>query len=260
MKDNNLSFEEALVLAQKLGYAESDSSDDVDGYDVSRKLAILSTIAFKKVITEDLIPCRGIRSINSSDIKIFKDLNCTVKLIGTASNYNSRLSASVEPVLVNNTSTLSNIKNAYNIISVNGSIVGELHFIGEGAGKNPTSNAILCDLIDIVNGSYSYDNLSSRSIVATETVHFISGEYYVRLNPIVEDEKDTLIELLKKAPWVCKTIEFENNIVIFTDKLSSSDLEKKVANLSFLVKDYSFIRLDENIKIKYQNQTLNNCS
>jgi len=253
MKDNNLSFEEALVLAQKLGYAEANSSDDVDGYDVSRKLAILSTIAFKKVITEDLIPCRGIRSINSLDIKIFKNFNCTVKLIGTASNHNNRLSASVEPVLVSNSSTLSSIKNACNIISVNGSIVGELHFIGEGAGKNPTSNAIICDLIDIINGSYSSDNLSSKSIISTETVHFISGEYYVRFTPIIEDEKSTLIKLLKKAPWVCKTIEYEDNIVVFTKKLSSSDLEKKLNNLSCIVKDYSFIRLDENIQIKHQN-------
>lgn len=250
MNDNDLTFEGALTLAQQLGYAETDPSDDIKGYDVRRKLAILSSIAFKKQVSEEMITCRGIDYVTSFDMSIFKTMDCTVKLLGKAINSNNRVSASVEPVLMKNDSSLSKIKNACNLISVTGNIVGELQFVGEGAGKNPTANAIICDVIDILGESYKHDNLLSKKLDSTVTIQHVASKYYVRLSPYNYNYKVTLVKALEEKSWIKKVLSYDKNIILFTEKLSLIELEENIQCLKFMYKSSCYVRLEEDIEIK----------
>ncbi|MPN08137.1 hypothetical protein SDC9_155415 [bioreactor metagenome] len=250
MNDNDLTFEGALTLAQQLGYAETDPSDDTKGYDVRRKLAILSSIAFKKQVSEEMIPCRGIDYVTSFDMSIFKTMDCTVKLLGKAINSNNRVSASVEPVLMKNDSSLSKIKNACNLISVTGNIVGELQFVGEGAGKNPTANAIICDVIDILGESYKHDNLLSKRLDSTVTIRHEASNYYVRLSPYNYNYKDTLANALEEKSWIKKILSYDKDIVFFTEKLFLIELEENIQCLKSMYKSYCYVKLEEDIEIK----------
>lgn len=248
MNDNNLSFNEALTLAQKLGYAESDPTDDIEGHDVARKLSILSTIAFKKEVPVETIPCRGISFIKPFDIEIFKKIHCNVKLIGRAINTDNSILASAEPILIKNSSTLSNVKNAYNLVSLTGNLVGELQFYGEGAGKNPTANSVVCDILDIASGSYKSDNLSYESINSIDRVNYISGNYYLRFTLNSIEAKERLLTSVEKSDWINKTITFDDNIVFFTKRLSLLDIDEKIKDIKKLAESYLYIKLEEEIR------------
>lgn len=248
MNDNNLSFNEALTLAQKLGYAESDPTDDIEGHDVARKLSILSTIAFKKEVPVETIPCRGISFIKPFDIEMFKKIHCNVKLIGRAINTDNSILASAEPILIKNSSTLSNVKNAYNLVSLTGNLVGELQFYGEGAGKNPTANSVVCDILDIASGSYKSDNLSYESINSIDRVNYISGNYYLRFTLNSIEAKERLLTSVEKSDWINKTITFDDNIVFFTKRLSLFDIDEKIKDIKKLAESYLYIKLEEEIR------------
>lgn len=247
MNDNNLSFNEALTLAQKLGYAESDPTDDIEGHDVARKLSILSTIAFKKEVPVETIPRRGISFIKPFDIEIFKKIHCNVKLIGRAINTDDNILASAEPILIKNSSTLSNVKNAYNLVSLTGNLVGELQFYGEGAGKNPTANSVVCDILDIASGSYKSDNLSYESINSIDRVNYISGNYYLRFTLNSIEAKERLLTSVEKSDWINKTITFDDNIVFFTKRLSLLDIDEKIKDIKKFAESYLYIKLEEEI-------------
>jgi homoserine dehydrogenase len=247
MNENNLTFNEALTLAQKLGYAESDPTDDIEGYDVARKLSILSTIAFKKEVLVETIPCRGISFIKPFDIEMFKKIHCNVKLIGRAINTADSILASAEPILIKNSSTLSNVKNAYNLVSLTGNIVGELQFYGEGAGKNPTANAMVCDILDIASGSYKCDTLSYKSINSIDRVNYISGNYYLRFTLNSTEAKERLLTSVEKSDWINKSITLGDNIVFFTKKLSLLDLDEKIKDIKKIAESYLYIKLEEEL-------------
>lgn len=247
MNDNNLSFNEALTLAQNLGYAESDPTDDIEGHDVARKLSILSTIAFKKEVPVETIPCRGISFIKPFDIEMFKKIHCNVKLIGRAINTDNIILASAEPILIKSSSTLSNVKNAYNLVSLTGNLVGELQFYGEGAGKNPTANSVVCDILDIASGSYKSDNLSYESINSIDRVNYISGNYYLRFTLNSIEAKERLLTSVEKSDWINKTITFDDNIVFFTKRLSLLDIDEKIKDIKKFAESYLYIKLEEEI-------------
>jgi len=143
MTEEKTDFSETLKLAQDLGYAEADPTDDIEGYDAARKMAILSSIAFDRVVNINDVECRGITEISAFDIDFIKNFGFTVKLLGNASVLESNLSAQVEPVLIDKNSIMANVGNANNIVLLNGDIVGELQFYGQGAGKNPTTNNLV---------------------------------------------------------------------------------------------------------------------
>ena len=145
----SLSFTEALEISQNLGYAEAGPTDDIEGYDTRRKLRILSTIAFKNRINEDNISCYGINSISFKDIGNIKNMDCTIKLLGTAVLNHNRYYASVEPVILSQDSYLGKVDNAKNLVSFYRKYGWRITIFGEGAGRFPTANAVLSDLIDI---------------------------------------------------------------------------------------------------------------
>lgn len=149
MTNEHQSYEEALKEAQKLGFAESDPTNDVDGIDAARKMVILTRLAFGMNVELDQIETKGIRNLKSIDIETAKKLGYRIKLIGTAEENNGGVSVSVGPILVPEAHPLASVQNENNAVFVVGSAVGETMFYGPGAGELPTATSVVSDLITV---------------------------------------------------------------------------------------------------------------
>ena len=151
MVDENMSFDDALKMAQDLGYAERDPSADVDGIDTCRKIAILASLSFGKNVNPDLIKTEGIRKITLEDVKYAEKWGGVIKLIGKVDRLeNGKVVPAVYPAFVPNDSQLSSVNDVFNAILVNGDAIGDVMFYGRGAGKLPTASAVVADVVDCV--------------------------------------------------------------------------------------------------------------
>ncbi len=149
MKERGLSFEKALSEAQRLGYAEANPVDDVDGFDACRKICILAAIAFGVLIPYETVRTVGIRSITEEDVRRAEKAGCAVKLIARAVQTPGGLYLAVEPIAVRSSHPLYGISDVFNGILIRGKVSGDLMFYGKGAGKLPTAGAVVTDILDI---------------------------------------------------------------------------------------------------------------
>jgi homoserine dehydrogenase len=145
-----ISFAEALAEAQKLGYAEANPAEDVDGYDARAKLTILCRVGLRCALTHSDIPTRSISMLEPIDFDYAKLLDCTIRQISRAEKTADRLLASVEPTLVHRSSPLASVEGPQNLVMSTGKFGGETIFAGHGAGGNATAVAVVSDLISIV--------------------------------------------------------------------------------------------------------------
>ena len=143
-------FDTALREAQRLGYAESDPTADIEGLDAGRKICILADICFGRNVPPDKIRIRGISEITAADAALAGRLGFTVKLLGRAKRLENRLVVYVSPHMIGEDKLLSGISGVMNGICVKGNAVGECLFYGAGAGRLPTASAVVADLIDAV--------------------------------------------------------------------------------------------------------------
>lgn len=149
MTREQASFEEALDEAKRLGYAEADPTDDVEGIDAARKVVITSYLSFNQVIKLSDVKVRGISNTTLSDINVADKLGYKIKLIGKGTYYNSKVAASVEPTLIHKSHQLAAVENEYNAIYVIGDAVGDTMFYGKGAGSLATGSAVVSDLLNV---------------------------------------------------------------------------------------------------------------
>ena len=186
MTQEGAPLEEVLEEAQKLGYAESDPTNDVDGYDAVYKLAILGSICFGKQVPVEGIHREGISGISALDIQFAKTLGYRIKLLGIVEPAaDGAIRARVHPTLLPKAHPLANVNDVYNAVWVHGDFVGDVMLSGRGAGSDPTASAVIGDLIDvgrnIVSGgrgsAIPYDEgMETASMDGLETA------YYVRMN------------------------------------------------------------------------------
>ncbi len=151
MIEDNMSFEDALKLAQDNGYAERNPAADVEGHDACRKIAILTSLVYGKHVYPDEVSTEGITNIKSEDVAAASSIGYAIKLIGRVKKTEKGLVAMVSPALVKKNSPLGNISDVYNGVLVRGSDLGDVMFYGKGAGKAPTASAVLSDVIDAVS-------------------------------------------------------------------------------------------------------------
>ncbi|WP_062325272.1 homoserine dehydrogenase [Holzapfeliella floricola] len=152
MKKTGKPFADILKEAQDLGYAEADPSADIDGYDIENKLCISLNLAYNTSIKPSAkLPCFGIRNITDKDINYFNELGLIVKLMGKSRRAQNEFDYVIEPTLYNSSQIESSINDNFNYASLNGDTIGELGFMGQGAGKFPTANAVVQDILDIVD-------------------------------------------------------------------------------------------------------------
>ena len=149
MIKEGMGFDDALKLAQELGFAERNPEADVEGYDAVRKICILASLAYGKHIYPDNIHTEGITKIALQDVKFAKKYDCVIKLIGDVKILeNGKMDIFVAPMLISTKSQLANIDNEFNGIMVRGDCTDDVVFYGKGAGSMPTASAVVADIVD----------------------------------------------------------------------------------------------------------------
>lgn len=149
MTHEQTTFKDALEEAQRLGFAEADPTDDVEGVDAARKVVITSYLSFNQVIKLNDVKLVGISDITLADINAASALNYKIKLIGKGTYENGYVNASVEPTLIHKNHQLAAVENEYNAIYVIGDAVGDTMFYGKGAGSLATGSAVVSDLLNV---------------------------------------------------------------------------------------------------------------
>ncbi|MDH9414074.1 homoserine dehydrogenase [Staphylococcus epidermidis] len=149
MTHEQTTFKDALEEAQRLGFAEADPTDDVEGVDAARKVVITSYLSFNQVIKLNDVKSVGISDITLADINAANSLNYKIKLIGKGTFENGYVNASVEPTLIHKNHQLAAVENEYNAIYVIGDAVGDTMFYGKGAGSLATGSAVVSDLLNV---------------------------------------------------------------------------------------------------------------
>ncbi len=144
------SFDNALKAAQQKGYAEADPTADVEGFDTCRKIAILAALAFGRAIDCKNISTEGITKITAEDVAYAEKLGYAIKLIGHATRDDAGTYAAVFPAFVPKGNPLAGICDVFNGIIVKGDDLGDVMFYGRGAGKLPTANAVVADVVDAI--------------------------------------------------------------------------------------------------------------
>jgi homoserine dehydrogenase len=148
MSEADKSFEEALLEAQKLGYAESDPSFDINGLDAAHKLSIINSLCFSEFPSLEGISIQGIENILTLDHKYAHEFGYSIKLIASSSNIDGNLRKEVAPTLVKVDSSLGSVSNVSNVVCINTEYNGTIVLEGEGAGEGPTSSSVLSDIVD----------------------------------------------------------------------------------------------------------------
>ena len=190
MSEKGSDYGDTLKEAQRLGYAEANPSADVDGFDSTYKLSILSSLAFRKRIPYTAIYREGISKVSKEDIKYGKEFGLTVKLLAISKNVNGRIEAHVYPAFIPDDHPLAKVSGAFNGIYVVGDNVGELMFYGKGAGDLPTGSAIVSDIVTAATRTPHRRYPFILEAEANDFNNDFSSEYFIRL--IVKDETGVL--------------------------------------------------------------------
>ncbi|MGE0588738.1 MAG: homoserine dehydrogenase [Cyclobacteriaceae bacterium] len=172
MIEEKKDFSSVLVEAQRLGFAESDPSLDVKGFDPKFKLAITTAHAFGLFVHPKQILNIGIDKITEHDIRYARQQGCTIKLIAKAERIGDEIVGLVAPQFVPLDSSIANIKNEFNAVNVTGASTGLQLLAGKGAGSLPTGLVVLSDVVAISQGeSYPYWKVSH----ADDLSFFVEG-------------------------------------------------------------------------------------
>ena len=149
MRDKGLDFDVALKEAQRLGYAETDPTFDIEGVDAAHKITIMSAIAFGIPVQFDRAYVEGITQLGAADIKYAEQLGYRIKLLGITKRTARGVELRVHPSLVPAKRLIANVEGAMNAVMVQGDAVGTTLYYGKGAGSEPTASAVIADLVDI---------------------------------------------------------------------------------------------------------------
>ncbi len=191
MEKENITFKEALSLAQKEGYAEADPTLDIEGTDAAHKTAILATLAFGKYFCLKDVFVEGIKEISEKDIAFAKDFGYRVKLLSIIKRQGNNVELRVHPTLIPEDHYLAKVEGAFNAVSVVGNAVGHTMFYGMGAGMLPTASAVISDIMDIARDiskgiSQRVNVLNRKPWQAIETVPIeeLTCKYYMRFSAV----------------------------------------------------------------------------
>jgi len=221
--DNMYRFENefftTLKTAQELGYAEADPSADIDGYDVTNKVIISFALAYDGFIKNEF-PCFTMRNITKEDILYFKKNGYIAKYIGEATTVGNEYEASVMLNLFPTNALEGNVLSNYNIVTVQSHTMGEVKFYGQGAGKLPTANAIIQDILDI-QANISFNPISIEKKYSYSAKLF-KHRYVLRSNEELKEEFD-------------KIEKDGNNFYHYTKEITQADLLKVIEGKDCLV-------------------------
>ncbi len=258
MADEGWSYEEALAEAQKLGYAEFNPTADVEGFDATYKLSILSSLAFNTKITIDKIYREGITAIDKEDTAYGKQMGYTLKLLAIGKNTPSGIEVRVHPTFIKNDNPLASVNDSFNAVHLVGDAVGEIMLYGRGAGALPTGSAIVSDIIFAAQHPefyYAPFENNEKGAAQTKYVNDFTSQYYIRLE--VKDTAGVLAKFtsvfgkynisMKEVKQIAAK-DGVAQVIIVTHNASEAIIKKtldKVAALDEVVAVKSCIRMEE---------------
>ena len=232
----NMSFEDALAMAQKLGYAERNPAADVEGHDAGRKISILASLAYGKHVYPQYVHTQGITKISLEDVSYAASWGGVIKLIGQVKRLeDDTLDITVEPMLIEKTSQLASVDDVFNGILVRGDSTGDVVFYGKGAGKLPTASAVVADIMDCVKHLKRRKYLEWADGDETIVKPYEQTEYpiYIRVESTLDKKqvKQRVKELFTNAHSISRTDSAENEYAFVTGSMVVSDQQKAVAAL-----------------------------
>lgn len=221
MEEEHLEYSAALKEAQRLGFAESDPSFDVEGIDAAHKLSILIGLAFERRLPISEIAVEGITNISKTEIETAASLGYKIKLLGIAKRHGNAIEASVRPAMVPFSHPISGIRNEMNAVYLETNYSGPLLFSGKGAGSLPTASAVVSDIIfygSRISAESGYErNLYPKAEAIPETER--TEKFYIRFE--AKDQPGVLGEIT--------SVLGRNNISIAT--LHQKEIQSKSAEI-----------------------------
>ncbi len=232
MRENGADFDETLAEAQRLGYAERDPSSDIDGFDTSRKTAILLSMASGNRCRHEDIYTEGIRNISKLDILYATELGMTIKLLGSVQQVEDKYFAYVIPMIIPKSDPLYSVDGVFNGIRIVGNCLGTTMLYGMGAGKLPTASAVVSDIIAAVRHQNHFQGIGwSEQMISIEPMSSNAFAYLVRVEGTSAEIADDIREFFLNdnstfAPIVLndRTDEF----AFVTDVMFESDFLENV--------------------------------
>jgi homoserine dehydrogenase len=189
MARTGASFGDALAEAQRLGYAEADPSEDVDGSDAAAKMAILARLAFDTPVHIDQVRYEGIEHIQPDDLEYARELGLGLKLIGTAERIGEKLSVRVHPAFLYPGHPLASVNGPFNAVTVESEAITEITMSGPGAGGPQTATAVLGDVISAMIPPAS----TPPTMEVLEIVQDVVSAFYLHVE--VADEPGVLAQV-----------------------------------------------------------------
>jgi homoserine dehydrogenase len=256
MRDKGLDFSVALKEAQRLGYAETDPTFDIEGVDAAHKVTLMSAIAFGIPVQFDKAYVEGITQLGAVDIKYAEQLGYRIKLLGVTKRTGKGIELRVHPSLVPTQRLIANVEGAMNAVMVQGDAVGTTLYYGKGAGSEPTASAVIADLVDITR-LHTADPLNrvphlafqpnAMSDLNVMPMSEIVTSYYLRLR--VADEAGVLAQLTgllagagisidavlqREADQVSQAGENQTDVIILTHDIREGTMNEVLTQMQAL--------------------------
>ena len=242
MVEEGWSYDDALAEAQRLGFAESDPTNDVDGIDAAYKMVILSQFAFGMKVAFDDVAHKGIRNITPEDVAVAQELGYVVKLVGSIEETPSGIAAEVTPTFLPKAHPLASVNGVMNAVFVESIGIGESMYYGPGAGQKPTATSVVADIVRIVrrlnDGTIGKDfNEYNRALVLANPEDVKANYYFSILAPDSKGQVLKLAEIFNAQDISFKQILQDGKegdkarVVIITHKINKSQLENVSAEL-----------------------------
>ncbi len=256
MREKGLDFDVVLQEAQRLGYAETDPTFDIEGVDAAHKVTLMSALAFGIPVQFDQAYIEGITKLGAADIKYAEQLGYRIKLLGITKRTEAGIELRVHPSLVPTQRLIANVEGAMNAVMVQGDAVGTTLYYGKGAGSEPTASAVIADLVDITrlhtadplnrvpHLAFQPDAMSNLKILPMSDV---ITSYYLRLR--VADEAGVLAKLTslladanisidavlqREADQVSQAGENQTDVIILTHDTVEGKMNEVLAQMQAL--------------------------
>ena len=256
MREKGLDFDVVLKEAQRLGYAETDPTFDIEGVDAAHKVTLMSALAFGIPVQFEKAYIEGITKLGAADIKYAEQLGYRIKLLGITKRTDVGVELRVHPSLVPSQRLIANVEGAMNAVMVQGDAVGTTLYYGKGAGSEPTASAVIADLVDITrlhtadplnrvpHLAFQPDAMSSLTIMPMTDV---VTSYYLRLR--VADEAGVLAKLTgllaeanisidavlqREADQVSQAGENQTDVIILTHDTREGKMNEVLAQMQAL--------------------------
>ncbi len=246
MINDNMSFEDALKLAQDKGYAERNPAADIEGHDACRKICILASLVYGTHVYPESVHTEGITKVSLKDVEYARAWGGAVKLIASARKNGDKQEIITAPMFVSSDCQLSNVDGVYNELLVRGDSSGTIGFYGRGAGKLPTASAVVADVMDCVLHKDERRNIMWKDGSGENVLPY---EGYVNAMYVLAEADDTDAALAKaneifgECEKITRPGADAREAAFITGELSYSDFTAKCAEFAKYAEVQSTIRI-----------------